>query len=76
VAAFCPRIFTSGRRTLVPTRANGQPAFAVYLDLPEGGRRASSILVLTLDGAAISGLTRFESGVFSWFGLPLSVADQ
>ena len=32
VAGFCGRIFGAGRRfDLVPTRANGQPAFGAYL---------------------------------------------
>jgi RNA polymerase sigma-70 factor (TIGR02960 family) len=35
VASFCASIFGSGRRfDLVPTRANGQPAFGAYLRAP------------------------------------------
>ena len=38
VARFCELLFGSGRRVdLVPTRANGQPAFGAYLRAP--GRR-------------------------------------
>lgn len=61
----------AGRR-LIPTRANGQPAFAYYLaDPPAGVVRAGGLLVLTLSGGAISVITRFgDTGVLPWFGLP------
>ena len=37
VARFCASIFGSGRRfDLVPTRANGQPAFGAYVRTPDG----------------------------------------
>jgi RNA polymerase sigma-70 factor (TIGR02960 family) len=57
---------------LVSTRANGQPAFATYV----GDEHASiahfnSVLVLTLQGNRISGLTRFgDTGILPAFGLP------
>ena len=36
VARFCASIFRAGRRfDLVPTRANGQPAFGAYLRGPD-----------------------------------------
>ena len=36
-SAFCASIFRAGRRfDLVPTRANGQPAFGAYLRAPNG----------------------------------------
>ena len=39
VARFCASIFRAGRRfDLVPTRANGQPAFGAYLRAPTGIR--------------------------------------
>ena len=39
VADFCARIFRAGRRfDLVPTRANGQPAFGTYLRGADGTR--------------------------------------
>ena len=41
----------SGRRfDLVPTRANGQPAFGTYLRDPSGIRHGTGLLVLTLAG--------------------------
>ena len=37
VARFCASIFDAGRRfDLVPTRANGQPAFGAYIRAPNG----------------------------------------
>jgi RNA polymerase sigma-70 factor (TIGR02960 family) len=58
---------------LVPTRANGQPAFGTYLDDPHAPvARPWSFLVLTLDGEQISAITAFtpDTSVFARFGLP------
>jgi len=77
VAAFCARILGPGRRfDLVPTRANGQPAFGAYLRSPTGTRHGTSLIVLTLEGDRISALTRFENTVFPWFGLPRSLPSR
>jgi RNA polymerase sigma-70 factor (ECF subfamily) len=61
-----------GRLRLVPTRANGQPAFACYL--PSGQSdiaRPYSLFILTLEGDQISAITWFaDSSVFPQFGLP------
>ena len=58
IAAFLRTrsIWTAGRGIrLVPTRANGQPAFAYYLGDPQAGiARAAGLFVLALDGGAIS----------------------
>lgn len=63
------------QRRLVPTRANCQPALAVYLNEPHTDvAHANGLLVLTLADAQISGITRFDAGVFSRFGLPRTVA--
>lgn len=61
-----------GPLRMVPTRANGQPAFACYLPGPESDvARAYALFVLTLEGARISAITWFaDSGVFRQFGLP------
>ncbi len=72
-AEFLARIFAGGRRSLVPTRANGQPAFAIYAETPTGLRHGTGMLVLTFTGDLISALTRFESSVFPAFGLPGSL---
>ncbi len=61
-------------RHLVPTRANGQPAFAMYH--PDPDRRAlytSGLLVVTLTASRISAITRFEESVLPYFGLPLKM---
>jgi RNA polymerase sigma-70 factor (TIGR02960 family) len=64
--------FRPGRRfLLVPTRANGQPAFGVYLRDPlTGVGHASGLVVITLAGDRVSAITRFDSAVMSRFGLP------
>jgi RNA polymerase sigma-70 factor (TIGR02960 family) len=56
---------------LVPTRANTQPALACYLQDPHAAiARPFGLLVLTLEGDRISAVTRFDHGVFPYFGLP------
>ncbi len=72
VEAFCASIFGSGRRfDLVPTRANGQPAFGAYVRAPnDGASHGVGLYVLTLSGDRICGMTRFENSVLPWFLLP------
>jgi RNA polymerase sigma-70 factor (TIGR02960 family) len=57
---------------LVPTRANGQPAFGCYFPSPQTEiARPYGLLVLTLEGDRISAMTWFaDSSVFPHFGLP------
>jgi RNA polymerase sigma-70 factor (TIGR02960 family) len=70
-------IFGSGRRVdLVPTRANGQPAFGAYLRDTTGVRHGSGLFVLTLTGQRVSAFTRFESSLLGWFGLPRSLPGR
>jgi RNA polymerase sigma-70 factor (TIGR02960 family) len=77
VARLCASIFRSGRRfDLVPTRANGQPAFGAYLRAPIGTRHGTGLLVLTLTGDRICGMTRFDNSVLPWFGLPRSLPSR
>jgi RNA polymerase sigma-70 factor (TIGR02960 family) len=77
VARLFATIFGSGRRVdLVPTRANGQPAFGAYLRAPSGIRHGSGLFVLTLAGDRIRAFTRFENSVFPWFGLPRSLPGR
>jgi RNA polymerase sigma-70 factor (TIGR02960 family) len=55
---------------LVPTRANGQPAFGCYVPAPPIAR-PYGLLVITLEGARVSAITFFgNSAVFPYFGLP------
>ena len=73
VARFCASLFGAGRRfDLVPTRANGQPAFGAYLRAPTGIRHGTGLYVLTLTGDRICAMTRFDNSVLPWFGLPRS----
>ncbi|WP_027006171.1 sigma-70 family RNA polymerase sigma factor [Conexibacter woesei] len=61
---------------LVPTRANGQPAFGCYLPCPHTTiARPGGLLVLTLAGGDISAITWFaDNSVFPHFGLPRTLA--
>jgi len=72
VAHFYASLFRPGRRyDLVPTRANGQPAFGAYLRAPSGIRPGTGhLLVLTLTGDRICAITRFDNSVLPGFGLP------
>jgi RNA polymerase sigma-70 factor (ECF subfamily) len=73
IAAFLrDRTAVRGTPLLVPTRANGQPAFGCYFRDPETGiRRPASVFVLTLRAERISALTWFgTSSLFAHFGLP------
>jgi RNA polymerase sigma-70 factor (ECF subfamily) len=77
VARFCASIFDSGRRfDLVPTRANGQPAFGAYLRAPNGATYGMGLYVLSLTGDRICAMTRFENSVLPAFGLPRSLPSR
>ena len=77
VARFCELLFGSGRRVdLVPTRANGQPAFGAYLRAPTGVSHGTGLFVLTLTGDRICAMVRFENSVLPWFGLPRSLPSR
>jgi RNA polymerase sigma-70 factor (ECF subfamily) len=77
VARFCASIFAAGRRfDLAPTRANGQPAFGMYLHAPDGTRHGVGLLVLTVSGDVICAMTRFENAVLPWFGLPRTLPSR
>ena len=60
------------RFRLVPTRANGQPAFGCYLRDPHTPiAHAYGLMVLTLSGDQVAEITGFaDTGVFGPFGLP------
>ena len=74
VARFYASIVRPDRSfDLVPTRANGQPAFGTYLRAPTGIRHGTGLVVLTLTGDRITGYTRFDQSVLPWFGLPRSL---
>jgi RNA polymerase sigma-70 factor (TIGR02960 family) len=74
VAQFYASIIDHRNYDLIPTRANGQPAFGTYLHDPTSGiRHGTGLVVLTLTGNQISAITRFETGVLRQFGLPRSL---
>ena len=74
VARFYASIIDHRNYDLIPTRANGQPAFGTYLRTPTSGiRHGTGLVVLTLTGNQISAITRFETGVLRQFGLPRSL---
>ena len=77
VTRFYASMIGSGRRfDLVPTRANGQPAFGAYLRASTGIRHGTGLLVPTLTGDRISSVTRFDTSVLPWFGLPRSLPGR
>ena len=70
-ARFCASIFSAGRRfELLPTRANGQPAFGAYLRAANDISHGIGLYVLTLAGDRICAMSRFENTVLPSFGLP------
>jgi RNA polymerase sigma-70 factor (TIGR02960 family) len=76
-AIFCASIFRAGRRfALLPTRANGQPAFGAYLRDPSGESRGVGLYALTLSGDSICAMTRFEHTVLASFGLLTSLPSR
>jgi RNA polymerase sigma-70 factor (ECF subfamily) len=74
---FLAYLFRGGRKyQLVPTRANGQPAFGIYVPDPHAiVAHANGLLVLTLAGDRISTLTRFDNRALAHFGLPRTLPD-
>ena len=76
IAEFLTHAFgarSGGQATrLVPTRANGQPAFGHYVPDPQTGVvRGVGVLVLTLEGDRIAQITRFGgAALLARFGLP------
>jgi ketosteroid isomerase-like protein len=69
---------SGGRIRLVPTRANGQPAFGYYMgDAHADVAHAGGLVVLTVVGGAIAAITRFgDCGVLPYFGLPRTIPDS
>lgn len=66
VAAQCP-----GDRVLLPTAANGQPAFGLYVADAHGVHRALNLHVLTVAPTGISHVVAFfDLRLFFRFGLP------
>jgi RNA polymerase sigma-70 factor (TIGR02960 family) len=75
IAGFLSTVPAGGRLDrfrLVPTRANGQPAFGCYLrDEHAAVAHAYGLMVLTLRGERVTAITGFpDTSVFAHFGLP------
>jgi RNA polymerase sigma-70 factor (TIGR02960 family) len=75
IAAFMRGVgFRNGSRRyrLVPTTANGQPAYGCYVsDDGDPVAHAHGLLVLTLAGDRVSAMTRFiDNSVLPYFALP------
>lgn len=62
---------------LVPARANGQPAFGCYIsDAQAPIAHAHGLMMLTLAGDRIAGVTRFlDNSLLAGFGLPRTLPD-
>jgi RNA polymerase sigma-70 factor (TIGR02960 family) len=69
--------FRPGRTyRVVPTRANGQPAFGLYLADPQASvYRAYCLLVITTAGDHITAITSFSTNVMTRFGLPRTLPE-
>jgi RNA polymerase sigma-70 factor (ECF subfamily) len=60
-----------GDMVLLPTQANGQPAFAMYMRGDDGAHRAFQLHVVHLRGAAVDHVVAFlDTSLFAKFGLP------
>jgi RNA polymerase sigma-70 factor (TIGR02960 family) len=80
IARFLSSVPAGGRLDhfrLVPTRANGQPAFGCYLRDPHTPiAHAYGLMVLTLRGGRVAAITGFpDTGVFPHFGLPRTLRE-
>jgi len=64
-----------GNLELVPTTANGRPAFAAYQRDETGVLQASALQLLTIDGDQIIAIDAFlDPSLFACFGLPMQLA--
>jgi RNA polymerase sigma-70 factor, ECF subfamily len=72
IAGFLVACHAGQKLKVVPARANGQPAFVLYLADPSAPLwRASGLIVLTLRGGQVRALTRFgDLAHLARFGLP------
>jgi RNA polymerase sigma-70 factor (ECF subfamily) len=76
---FAAVAFRPGRAyRVLPTRANGQPAFGVYVADPHASAyRAYTLLVITTAGDHITAITGFHNtNVMTRFGLPRTLPES
>jgi RNA polymerase sigma-70 factor (ECF subfamily) len=66
-----PGVGCRGSR-LIPTTANGSPAFGQYKPSPQGGHEPWSLQVLEISGRQVAGISFFldTASLFPLFGLP------
>ncbi|MFD0314067.1 sigma-70 family RNA polymerase sigma factor [Streptomyces flavalbus] len=65
------RLHQVGGTRMLPTRANGQPATAMYTRGADGVLRAHALQVLTVEEGAVRRISVFlDTGMFGRFGLP------
>jgi len=77
VARFFASVLPHRRYDLVPTMANRQLAFGVYLHAPAGGiRDGTGLDVVTLTGDRICAITHFDNSVLRSFGMPRSLPGR
>ncbi len=77
VTRFFELLLVAGRRyRLVPTRANGEPAFGAYVLDAGGVPRATGLFTMSPDGGRIRAMSRFEAHVFPMFGLPPTLPSR
>ena len=77
VGFLTARVLRGGAWRLLPTRANGQPAFAEYERAPDGSFHAHGIKVLTLIGTRIARITAFnDATLVPAFGFPAVLPDS
>jgi RNA polymerase sigma-70 factor (ECF subfamily) len=70
IETHCPAE-APGDQIMVPTWANGQPAFGLYMKQPDGIHSAFQLQVLTLTAKGVSHVsTFFDTTLFAEFGLP------
>ena len=56
---------------MLPTSANGQPAFGLYMRTPAGDFAPFQLQVLDLDGDRVRHVSAFfDTALFATFGLP------
>ena len=70
ISAQCPAQ-GAGDMLMVPTRANGQPAYGLYMRGTDGVHRAFQLQVLTLKRGRVAHVgSFFDTSLFAKFGLP------
>jgi RNA polymerase sigma-70 factor, ECF subfamily len=70
IANNCPAQ-RAGDMVMVPTQANGQPAFGLYMRDADGVHRAFQLQVLTVQGERVTHVgSFFDTELFAKFGLP------